>query len=118
MTLVDDLGGQDFRIPVCRDAEQLEHLVELIGPRAADRVRQHFAVQEIYIARCDAALRAERNRRLIARYEALLAEGLSSCSAVTVVVREFRLSNRQVEKIVNGPSPVGVAMEMVAQGCF
>lgn len=62
--------------------------------------------------------RQVRHRRLIARYEARLAEGLSSCSAVTVLVREFRLSNRQIEKIVNGPSPVGVAMEMVVQGFF
>lgn len=116
MQLVEDLGGQDFRFPVTRAAEQFEHLVDLIGPRAAERLHQHFSGQEVYIARCDAALRTDRNRLLIARYEVLLAQGNSSRGAVSVLVREFRLSNRQIEKIVNGPSPAGQALEMVSQG--
>lgn len=116
MKIVEDLGGQEFRFPVTPMADVLEHLVDLVGPHATDRLYRHFSGQAVYIARCDAAIRADRDRSIIARYEALLAEGHSSRGAVSVLVREFRLSNRRIQAIVNGPSPAGEAMEMVTQG--
>lgn len=117
MALVGDLGGQDFRFPTAgsRKSANWEHLVELIGTRDADRLVRNFDGSEVYIARCNQALKADRNRGMIARYDTLLQEGLSSRGAVSVLVREFRLSNRQVKKIVNGPVPTAAA-EMVAQG--
>lgn len=117
MALVGDLGGQDFRFPAAgsRQSANWEHLFELVGPRDADRLVRHFDGSEVYIAQCHRALKADRNRKMIARYDALLQDGHSSRGAVSVLVREFKLSNRQVEKIVNGPMP-SAAPEMVAQG--
>jgi len=116
MSMVHDLGGQSYRFPVSRKSDVWEHLVELIGARSAEVLCQEFGGSEVYIALCHHALKADRNRSMIARYEALLGEGHSSRGAVTVLVREFRMSHRQIEKIVNGPSPAGEVMEMVTQG--
>lgn len=116
MALVRELGGQDFRFPARREGSNWEALVEIVGPREARRLQEHFAGSETYIALCDNALRADRNRRMITRYDALLAAGHSSRGAVGILVQEFRpISNRSVEKIVNGPTP-SAAPEMVAQG--
>lgn len=116
MELVRDLGGQSYRFPVGQTSDTWEHLVELIGTSAAARLCQHYGGEEVYIARCDAALRADRNRKIIACYEALMAEGYSSRGAISVLVREFKMSNRQIEKIINGPSPNFAVTELVTQG--
>lgn len=62
--------------------------------------------EPIYIALCAAALRADRDRRMVKRYDELLRNGHSGQGAVSVIVREFApISNRTVEKIVNSPLP-------------
>jgi hypothetical protein len=116
MALVEALGGQDFRFPVRKQGDNWEVLVETVGPRAASALVDYFNGDEVYIALCNEALRADRNRRMIVRYDALLREGHSSRGAVSVLVQEFRpISNRTVEKIVNGPAP-SAQPEMVTQG--
>ncbi len=116
MELVRAFGGQDFRFPARREGAAWESLVEILGERLARKLQEAFAGSETYIALCDRALRADRDRRMIARYDALLAEGHSSRGAVGILVQEFRpISNRTVEKIVNGPVP-SAAPEMVTQG--
>lgn len=115
MALVHDLGGQSYRFPVSRTSDVWEHLVELIGARAAEILCHEFGANEVYIALCNQAIKADRNRSMIARYESLLAAGHSSRGAVSVLVREYRMSNRQIENIVNGPAP-GAVNELVTQG--
>lgn len=116
MDLVREFGGQDFRFPARCDGANWEALVEIIGERLSTKLQARFAGTETYIALCDRALRADRDRRMIARYDALLRKGYSSRGAVGILVQEFRpISNRTVEKIVNGPVP-SAAPEMVAQG--
>lgn len=116
MALVRELGGRDFRFPAGRSGANYEYLVEIVGVRSANILVAECNGDEIYIALCDNALRADRNRRMIARYDALLKDGHSSRGAVGILVQEFRpISNRTVEKIVNGPVPT-MAPEMVAQG--
>lgn len=116
MELVRALGGQNFRFPARRDGANWEALVEIIGERMAIKLQTRFAGTETYIAVCQLALRADRNRRMIARYDALLREGHSSRGAVSILVQEFRpFSYRGIEKIVNGPVP-SAAPEMATQG--
>lgn len=116
MALVRELGGQNFRVPASDKSDNWAYLVEIIGPNEAKWIVQRFRGEEVYIALCNDALRADRDRRMITRYDALLREGNSSRGAVSILVREFRpISNRTVEKIVNGPMP-SAAPEMVVQG--
>ncbi len=106
MALVREFGGQELRIPVTDASETWAALVEVIGEQATNALCAALAGETIYIALCAEAVRAERNRAMIARYDALLAEGHSGRGAVSVLVREFRpISYRQVEKIVNGALP-------------
>lgn len=116
MALVRELGGRDFRVPASKGGANWEYLVEIVGPSSAAKVLERYRGEEVYIALCERALKADRNRRMIARYDALLAQGHSSRGAVSILVGEFRpISNRTVEMIVNGPVP-SAAPEMVSQG--
>lgn len=116
MELVRAFGGQELRVPKTDASDTWAALVEVIGEPLTKALAGVFGGEPVYIALCDRALRADRNRKMIARYERLLAEGHSSRGAVSVLVREFRpISNRQVEKIVNGalPEPSAVAVQAV-----
>lgn len=116
MELVRAFGGQELRVPKTDASDTWAALVEIIGEPLTRALAGAFGGEPVYIALCDRALRADRNRKMIARYERLLGEGHSSRGAVSVLVREFRpISNRQVEKIVNGalPEPSAVAVQAV-----
>lgn len=116
MALVRELGGNEFRFPLRKDSANWCALAEIIGESRTARLVEKFGGDEIYIALCDRALRQDRNARMIARYEALLGQGHSCRGAVIVLVQEFRpISNRQVQKIINGPTP-SLVPEMVTQG--
>lgn len=106
MELVRAFGGQELRIPKTDAKDTWAALVEIIGEPMTKKICGAFGGEPIYIALCERALRRDRNRRMIAQYEDLLALGHSARGAVSVLVREFRpISNRQVEKIVNSPLP-------------
>ena len=116
MELVRAFGGQELRVPKTDASDTWAALVEIIGEPLTRALAAVFGGEPVYIALCDRALRHDRNRNMIARYEKLLGQGHSSRGAVSVLVREFRpISNRQVEKIVNSPLPEasGVAVQAV-----
>lgn len=116
MTLVREFGGQDLRIPRGEGSDLWAALAETIGERATKALCAALGGEEIYIALCHQALKHDRNRKMIARYEKLLAQGHSSRGAVSILVREFRpISNRQVEKIVNSPLPAPSTVAVQAQ---
>jgi hypothetical protein len=116
MELVREFGGQEMRIPRTESSDTWAALVEVIGEHATRALSDAFAGSEaIYIAQCTAAIKAERNRLMISRYESLLKDGHSGRGAVSVLVREFKpISNRWVEQIVNSPVPMPTKYE--AQG--
>lgn len=106
MELVRAFGGKEIRVPRTDASDTWAALVEIIGEPLTKALAGVYGGEEVYIALCDRALRHDRNRQMITRYEELLAEGHSSRGAVWVLVGEFRpISNRQVEKIVNGQMP-------------
>lgn len=117
MSLVREFGGDELRVPRGEGNDTWAALVEVIGEKATRKLSAAFGIErEIYIANCTDALRQERNRRLIARYETLVAEGFSGRSAVSVLVREFRpLSNRQIQTIINAPTPEPTAISLQAE---
>lgn len=106
MSLVREFGGQDLRIPRAEGNDVWAALVEVIGEPATRKLAAAIgAEREIYIAKCDKALKHDRNRQLVARYEKLLRDGHSGRGAVAILVSESKLSNRMVENIVNSPLP-------------
>ena len=114
MSLVHEFGGQELRIPKTEGGDTWAALAEVIGEKAMVALAKHLGGGEpLYIALCQQALKQDRNRKMIARYDSLLRESHSSRGAVSILVREFRpISYRQVEKIVNSPLP---APTMVAE---
>lgn len=116
MALVAELGGQDFRFPSTKSGANWEALVEIIGARSAETLLGNYRGNEIYISLCTDALKSDRRRRIINRYDQLLGAGHSSRGAVSVLVREFRpIAARTIERIVNGPMPDQAAV-METQG--
>lgn len=106
MALVHEFGGQDLRIPKTDASATWAALAEVIGEPAMKTLARAFGGEQLSIALCANSMKVDRNRKMVARYEALLGEGHSSRGAVSVLVREFRpISYRTVEKIVNSPLP-------------
>lgn len=107
MALVQEFGGQELRIPRTEGSDTWAALAEVIGERGMERLAAEFGGGEpVYIALCHQALKQDRNRKMIARYEKLIKEGHSTRGAVSILVREFRpISNRRVENIINSPLP-------------
>lgn len=113
MSLVAEIGGQDFRWPAGKKSDVWEYLVEIVGPKSAERLIAQFGGTEMYIPLCSRAIAADRRRRIVTRYDELLRSGNSSRGAISILVREFRpISNRTIQTMVNKPMDDGIgAME-------
>lgn len=106
MALVREFGGQELRIPMAEGSDTWAALAEVIGDRAMKQLAAEIGIErEIYIAKCERALKQDRNRKIIARYDKLLRDGHSGRGAVAVLVREFKLSYRTIENVINAPLP-------------
>ncbi len=106
LEMVRAFGGQELRIPARMEGETWKNLVNVLGEADARRLAEVFRGETIYIALCMKAIKAERNLRMIARFDELLVNGMSGGRAVSMLVREFGpISYRQVETIVNTPLP-------------
>lgn len=105
MDLVQAFGGQEIRIPRAAGSESWYALAEVIGAAAANTLATEMGGGDlVYIALCSRSLKADRNRKMISRYDALLRDGNSGFRAVAILVREFApISNRQVKTILNSP---------------
>lgn len=108
-------GGDDFRFPKTEESEKFAALAEVVGTEAARKLAKALGGTEQYIAKGDRELRAERNRALIARFDHLTTvERYSRRSAVSLLVREFHLSNRAIDKVIDQPvAAPGEAAQMV-----
>jgi len=114
MELVKEFGGQELLITKNPGSESWAALTEVIGGGATEILAREFGGERgIYIAKCDAAIRANRNKEIIRRFNELTEKGQSVRKAVSVLVREFSMSSRRVEQIVNSPEPA--AVELSAQ---
>lgn len=98
------LLGFRQRIGRSRECEWWREWADVIGEGHADAVMKVWAGEEIYFPACEDAVRAERNRRLVSEYDALLAEGVSARKATRMLCRRYRMSDRTIERIVNQPT--------------
>lgn len=107
LRLVDELGGTTF--PVAQGKTRAGEirfaaLAEVVGEDAANRIAKHFANEKLYIAKCADALRLTRNRAICDEFDTLSAQ-LGSPTAVVQLALKYRLSDRQIEKILKQPLP-------------
>ena len=101
LALVKAYGGIYLKVPVGnRDGQTRDRLIEMMGEEAALKFIAHYGGERISMPRCEAALRDERDRRIIADYDA-------DISAAAIAQRE-RLTERQVRNILKRVPAEGV----------
>lgn len=107
LKLVDELGGTTF--PVAQGKTRAGEirfaaLAEVVGEGAATIIAKHFASEKLYIAKCADALRLVRNAQICAEFDQISTEQ-GSPAAVVQLALKYRLSDRQIEKILKQPLP-------------
>lgn len=94
LTLVKAYGGIYLKVPVGvrADGATRARLVGMLGEEAAEKLIRTYGGERVAIARCEAALRDERDRRIIAEYDA-------NTSAATLALREG-MTERNIRNIL------------------
>lgn len=94
MALVRAYGGIYLKVPTGARADGAvrARLIALMGEDAAAALIRTYGGERVAIARCEAALRDERDSRIIAAYDA-------NTSAATIALRE-NMTERHVRNIL------------------
>jgi hypothetical protein len=94
MALVKAYGGIYLKVPTGAraDGATRARLIGLMGEDAAEALIRTYGGERVAIARCEAALRDERDSRIIAAYDA-------NTSAATIALREG-MTERNVRNIL------------------
>ncbi|MFL1552481.1 Mor transcription activator family protein [Pseudomonas sp. D47] len=105
--LVDELGGTTW--PVAQGKRRLgiirhEALVNVIGVEAAEIMAKRWANVQLYIPRCDAALRSLRDHDINTQFEQGVREGISANTLVAELARSNKLSDRRIWEILKTPT--------------
>jgi len=93
LALVHAFGGQSLYFPDHFDPQH--PIVPFVGHAAAASLMQHFARERIYLAKCDGALRVQRNIAIARRVEAGV--------PVRHLAAEYGLSERRIWSILKRP---------------
>lgn len=104
--LVNELGGTTW--PVAQGKRRqgiIRHaaLVDVVGVEAAEIMAQRWANVQLYIPRCDAALRAVRDFNINAEFVQGVREGISANTLVAQLARSNELSDRRIWEILKSP---------------
>ena len=98
------LLGYRQRIGRSRECEWWREWSDVIGDGPTDAVMRVWAGQQIYFPACADAVRAERNREVVRCFDQMTRrDGLSASRAVRRLCRQFRLSDRTIDSIINAP---------------
>lgn len=103
LKLVEHFGGSTFPVPMRKNAAgeiRYQILVEAVGEDAAARLVKMLGGQEIYIPLCSVALRELRDREIRAEFDQITREHSALHAVATLAVR-YRMSDRQVWRILN-----------------
>ena len=103
LILIDRLGGTTW--PFSKNTSKLGRLrydviAELVGVEAADKLTQRFGGDVFAIPKCEFAVRELRNRNLRNQFDALVSQGLGSNQAVSILAKQFALTDRHVWRIL------------------
>lgn len=99
--LMQAFGGLSLRVPRSERADSFEEIRQAIGLEGARKFVEKFGGENIYIPKGTRSLLQERNLKIIERFDELTRGGLSARKATDLLSREFYLSGRTIEQIVN-----------------
>lgn len=104
LALVSVFGGAEIRFVKNAASWNFEKIANVIGRDAAIKLGNEFTCAEsIYVPRCDVTRRKLRDRQIIIEFdERTVKEGMSGRDATNDLAIKWGISNRQIEKIVNG----------------
>jgi hypothetical protein len=107
MQLLDArLFGREWRVSGGHDSEFYRAWSDVIGEGLTDLIVKAWNGRDaLYLANCAGLLRAERHRALIERFDALVAEGMTSRAAILTMCRETGISDRWLREVINRPTP-------------
>lgn len=105
--LVEHLGGTSFDMPRgSRDSRRLRILQEILGADQISALLEIYGGAQLYIPRCDAALRALRNARFRAEVQGAVAAGNSQKMAVQLLAPKYGFSERRAYDILKETAPL------------
>lgn len=103
--LVKSLGGCNLRIAAGKGkSKQYEIIAEVIGHEAAQAIGKKFGNEILYIPKCDNVMRELRNVRIRADFDRLI-RVMSAHRVGGILAKNYDISYRSIEKIVNSPMP-------------
>lgn len=101
--LVEKLGGTTIPVPLRATATgeaRYRRLCEIIGREIATALCREYGGVALYIPNCRAAIMDARDTELIASRNALAKQGVTEREIVERLARQYRLSDRQVWRIL------------------
>lgn len=108
LVVVEKLGGTTWRIAEGRNSEgeaKRAALAELVGSDIEEQLHREYAGEELYLAKCHAAVLHWRNIEINSRFEQGVREGITARTLVAELAREYKLSDRWVWEILKHPLP-------------
>lgn len=109
MALVDAYRGQPLQVAKGsreRGKRMIAQLAEKVGRVAANKIVQRYNGTVLRVPKCQEALRAVRDAKLQARFDALTHAGYTARRAVCELVREFDLYESSVWRALKRPTSV------------
>lgn len=99
--LIENIGGARFKMGKgCVKTERLAILTEAIGEQTALQLLKVFGGEEMYIPRCEKAVREARNRNLLHDWQQSLDSGKSQLMTCSKLAVKYRISDRTIYTIV------------------
>lgn len=101
--LVEKLGGTTIPVPLRASAigeARYRRLCEIIGKDIARALCREYGGVALYIPNCRAAVMDARDAEIIAVRDALAKQGITEREIVERLARQYRLSDRQVWRIL------------------
>ena len=92
--LRQQLGGVSVKLPKLGNERStvFSQLVAAIGPESTDKLLKHLSGEQIYIPKGQDALLAQRNREILAAYQA--------GESTNQIARRLQLSTRRVRDLI------------------
>lgn len=101
--LVEKHGGKDLTL--YNRGDSIARIAAIIGDEAADKLFQFYGSDPFSVPLCSAALSAVRNAKIHADYDRFMTdEKLSGRESIHRIVDAFRLSERQIKRILKKSS--------------